>query len=208
MPALRIPGAFARTPPLSLPTSSFSALCRSPTRARFLPEQPLSLHPTISSKRSFITVIENYERGLVFRSGKHAGEKDAGIRWSFPVFNEVRIVDMRTRTMQIPSQELMTKDNVAIHVDAVAFYKVEDPLKAICNIEDYTAAVNEAAQVCASLTALRNPALSRGFCEARDTNRQTCGRPQYAISSRVPHSTKYCTTEMKRGGMFSQLYVT
>lgn len=49
--------------------------------------------------------------------------------------------------MQIPSQELMTKDNVTIHVDAVAFYKVEDPLKALCNIEDYDAAVNEAAQV-------------------------------------------------------------
>ena len=49
--------------------------------------------------------------------------------------------------MQVPSQELMTKDNVTIHVDAVAFYKVEDPLKALCNIEDYDAAVNEAAQV-------------------------------------------------------------
>ena len=49
--------------------------------------------------------------------------------------------------MQVPSQELVTKDNVTIHVDAVAFYKVEDPLKALCNIEDYDAAVNEAAQV-------------------------------------------------------------
>lgn len=55
---------------------------------------------------------------------------------------------MRTRTMQIPSQELMTKEDVTIHVDAVAFYKVEDPLKALCNIEDRDAAVDEAAQVC------------------------------------------------------------
>lgn len=55
---------------------------------------------------------------------------------------------MRTRTMQVPSQELMTKDNVTIHVDAVAFYKVEDPLKVLCNIEDSEAAVSEAAQVC------------------------------------------------------------
>ena len=53
--------------------------------------------------------------------------------------------------MQVPSQELMTKDNVTIHVDAVAFYKVEDPLKALCNIEDCDAAVNEAAQVGAFL---------------------------------------------------------
>ena len=71
------------------------------------------------------------------------------MRWNIPVFNEIRKVDMRTRTMQVPSQELMTKDNVTIHVDAVAFYKVEDPLKALCNIEDCDAAINEAAQVCA-----------------------------------------------------------
>lgn len=51
---------------------------------------------------------------------------------------------MRTRTMQIPSQELMTKDNVTIHVDAVAFFRVSDALKAICNIEDRDTAVSEA----------------------------------------------------------------
>ena len=61
--------------------------------------------------------------------------------------------------MQIESQELMTKDNVTIKVDAVAFYKVEDPLKALCNIADRDAAVNEAAQVFASLMALRSLAL-------------------------------------------------
>ena len=58
--------------------------------------------------------------------------------------------------MQVPSQELMTKDNVTIYVDAVAFYKVEDPLKALCNIEDYDAAVNEAAQVSAFRMAVRS----------------------------------------------------
>ena len=60
--------------------------------------------------------------------------------------------------MQIPSQELMTKDNVTIHVDAVAFYLVEDPLKALCNVEDCNAAVSEAAQVCTSWMA-RFPSL-------------------------------------------------
>ena len=65
-------------------------------------------------------------------------------------------MDMRTRTMQVPSQELMTKDNVTIHVDAVAFYKVEDPLKELCNIEDYDAAVNEAAQVSPFCMAVRS----------------------------------------------------
>ena len=58
--------------------------------------------------------------------------------------------------MQVPSQELMTKDNVTIHVDAVAFYKVEDLLKALCNIENCDAAVNEAAQVGAFCMAVRS----------------------------------------------------
>lgn len=132
---------------------SFSTLRRTPTRATSLFMQPLSPDPKTSPKRDFCTVIESYERGVVFRAGKHFGEKDPGLRWSFPVFNEVRKVDMRTRTMQIPSQELVTKDNVTIHVDAVAFYKVEDPLKALCSIEDCEAAVSEAAQVCVYRTA-------------------------------------------------------
>ena len=84
-----------------------------------------------SQKRTFFAVIENYQRGLVFRAGKHSGEKEPGIRWSFPVFNEVRKVDMRTHTMQIPSQELITKDNVTIHVDAVAFYGIFDAVKSL-----------------------------------------------------------------------------
>ena len=58
--------------------------------------------------------------------------------------------------MQVPSQELMTKDNVTIHVDAVTFYKVEDPLKALYNIQDYDAAVNEAAQVGVLCIAVRS----------------------------------------------------
>ena len=99
-------------------------------------------------------MIESYERGLFFRSGEHSGDKDAGLRWSFPILNEVCKDDIRTRTMQVPFQELMTKANVTIHVDAVAFYKVEGSLKAVCNIEDRDAAVSEAAQVCAFCMAL------------------------------------------------------
>lgn len=93
--------------------------------------------------------MQDYEGGVIFHYGKHSGEKEPGLRWSFPVANEVRKVDRRTRTIQNPSQELMTKDNVTIHVDAVAFYKVSDLLKALCNIQDCDGAAGEAAQVCA-----------------------------------------------------------
>ena len=107
----------------------------------------LGSRPVISPKRSSFTVIEGYEKGVVSRSGKHSSEKDR-LRWSFPVINEIRKVDMETQTMQTPSQELMTKDSVNIHADAVAFCKVEDPLKALCNVEDRDGAVSVAAQVC------------------------------------------------------------
>ena len=136
---------------------SFFALRHNPIQAASLSMQTLSPHPTYSSRRSFTTVIQFYERGLLFRLGKHSGEKeDPGRRLNIPIFHEIRKVDMRTRILQVPSQELITKDNVTIHVDAVAFCKVEDPLKAICNIEDYDAAVNEAAQVGAFCMAVRS----------------------------------------------------
>lgn len=129
--------------------SSISTFCRTPKRCVMQQLMPsLGAHPARSPERNFVTVIQDYERGVIFRFGKHSGEKEPGLRWSLPILNEVRKVDMRTRTMQIPSQELMTKDNVTIHVDAVAFYKVSDPLKALCNIKNYNRAASEAAQVC------------------------------------------------------------
>ena len=109
--------------------------------------RPPLVRPINSCKsRSIFTVVQDYEKGLVFRKGRYAGEKQPGIRCYFPIFNEVRRVDMRTRTMQVPSQELITKDNVTIHVDAVAFYRITDALKSLRNVEDLEAAVDKAAQ--------------------------------------------------------------
>lgn len=104
--------------------------------------------------------------------------------------------------MQIPSQELMTKDNVTIHVDAVAFYKVEDPLKALCNIEDGEAAVNEAAQVCEY--GWPSP---RSWLKVDETD-WNYDRPRCATSYLVQHLMKYYTSEMKPGGMSSLLYAS
>lgn len=99
--------------------------------------------------------------------------------------------------MQVPSQELMTKDNVTIHVDAVAFYKVEDPLKVLCNIKD-----GEAAQVypfCVALSLVLAPRII-------DADLQICDTPRCEISCLAQRSTKYYTTGMKLGGMCSLLY--
>ena len=110
--------------------------------------------------RHFMTAVQQYERALVFKAGKYRTEKGPGLRFTFPVFHELRKVDMRMQTMQIPSQELMTRDNVTIHVDAVAFFKVCDPMKALCNVTDYAGAVNEAAQ-----TSLRDQLSRANFDE-------------------------------------------
>ena len=73
-------------------------------------------------------------------------EKLPGFRLYFPLFHRVKTVDMRTRAMQIPSQELMTRDNVIIHVDAVAFFKITDAFKALRAVKDCLDAVSEVAQ--------------------------------------------------------------
>ncbi|KAL9610823.1 MAG: hypothetical protein Q9167_004492 [Letrouitia subvulpina] len=86
------------------------------------------------------------------------------------MYSWVRKVDLRTWTMQIPSQELITKDNITIHVDAVAFAQVIDPLKVICNIEDCHTAVCEAAQ-----TSLRDQLSRASFAEVLN-NREEAGK--------------------------------
>ncbi|KAI4162391.1 MAG: hypothetical protein LQ342_003957 [Letrouitia transgressa] len=126
--------------------------------------------PASSLRRGFVTVIPQYNEGLLFRCGRHVGRKEPSLRLSIPIFNEVRKVDLRTATMQIPSQELITKDNITIQVDAVAFIEATDPLKVICNVENCETAVSEAAQ-----TSLRDQLSRASFSEVLN-NREEAGK--------------------------------
>ncbi len=93
-----------------------------------------------------ICILRQYERGVVFLLGKFEGVRGAGLTFIFlPIQTMVR-VSLRTVTMQIPSQKIITKDNVSIDIAAVAYYHIADPEKAVIAIENVYNAINQISQ--------------------------------------------------------------
>ena len=92
-------------------------------------------------------VINQYEQGLVFRWGKmQPAPRQPGLTWVNPFTDRLRKVNMQIIAAAVPSQEGITRDNVTVRVDAVVYYRVVDPVKAIINVQDYTYAVSQVAQ--------------------------------------------------------------
>lgn len=84
-----------------------------------------------------ITIINQYERGVVLFMGRYSKTLSPGIHLIAPLFQRIIKVDVRTHTCDIPPQEVITKDNVTVKVDAVVYMKVLDPRKAVLEIENY-----------------------------------------------------------------------
>lgn len=95
--------------------------------------------------------INQYERGVVYSFGRFTGIMQPGWRFMWPYIQSVTKVDIRTKAVEVPKQEAITKDNVQAKVTAVIYYKVIDPEKAVNEVESYTYAVLQLAQ-----TAMRN----------------------------------------------------
>ena len=93
-----------------------------------------------------IRVLYQYERGVLFTLGKFSGVKEPGLRWIFPIIQSLKKVDMRIKTADIPRQEVITKDNITMLVNAVVYYKVIKPEDAVIKIEDYEYAVTQYTQ--------------------------------------------------------------
>jgi regulator of protease activity HflC (stomatin/prohibitin superfamily) len=92
-------------------------------------------------------VITQFERGVVFRWGKvQSRVREPGITWVNPISCRLRKVNLQTVVGGIPAQEAITKDNVTLTVDAVVYYRVVDPVKALVNVQDYAWAVSQVAQ--------------------------------------------------------------
>ncbi|MFZ5628291.1 MAG: slipin family protein [Spirochaetota bacterium] len=98
-----------------------------------------------------LKVINQYEQGLVFTFGKYTGMKHPGLRFLVPVVQRMVRVDMRIRTLDVMKQQIMSKDNVPVHVNAAIFYKVSNPEQAIIQVQDYQYAIAQYGQ-----TALRD----------------------------------------------------
>lgn len=96
--------------------------------------------------RAACKVVKEYERLVVFQLGKVTAVLEPGFRLTFPPVQLVKRVDMRIITMSIPSQEIITRDNVSVKTAAVCFFQVIDPYKAVTKIEDPFTATNQIAQ--------------------------------------------------------------
>ncbi|MEA2948423.1 MAG: hypothetical protein QOI40_3753 [Alphaproteobacteria bacterium] len=93
-----------------------------------------------------IRVLRQYERGVVFFLGKFEGVRGPGLTLVFIPIQQMTRVSLRTVTMQIPSQKIITKDNVSIDIAAVAYYRISDPEKAVIVIENVYNAINQISQ--------------------------------------------------------------
>jgi regulator of protease activity HflC (stomatin/prohibitin superfamily) len=95
---------------------------------------------------SSLRILRQYERGVVFLLGKFDKVRGAGLTVIFAPIQQMARVSLRTVTMQIPSQKIITKDNVSIDISAVAYYRISDPEKAVIVIENVYNAINQISQ--------------------------------------------------------------
>src|ERR1700747_1459816 len=93
-----------------------------------------------------LRVVKEYDRGVIFFLGKYTGVRGPGLIILVPIFEQMTRTTLRTITMNIPSQKIITKDNVSIDIAAVAYYHIVDPLKSVVAIEDVYSAVNQISQ--------------------------------------------------------------
>lgn len=95
---------------------------------------------------SALKVVREYDRGVIFRLGRLIGAKGPGLIILIPIIDKMVKVSLRVVTLDIPSQDIITKDNVSVKVNAVLYFRVVDPQKAIVEVEDYLFATGQLAQ--------------------------------------------------------------
>lgn len=96
---------------------------------------------------SFIRQVNQYERGIVLTMGKFSSVRNPGWTLIIPIFQSMQKVDIRTKTVDVPEQEAITKDNIPVGINAVIYYKVLSPEKAVLEVENFYYAVSQLAQI-------------------------------------------------------------
>jgi regulator of protease activity HflC (stomatin/prohibitin superfamily) len=89
-----------------------------------------------------IRVVREYERGVIFRLGRLIGAKGPGLFFLIPIVDKMVKIDLRVVTLDVPRQEMMTRDNVPVTVDAVVYFRVVNPEDAVCKVENYMRATS------------------------------------------------------------------
>ncbi len=95
---------------------------------------------------SAIKIVKEYERGVIFRLGRLLGAKGPGLFFIIPIVDKMFRVDLRTAVIDVPVQEVITKDNVPVRVNAVVYFRVMDPEKSIVQVQNFIAATQQISQ--------------------------------------------------------------
>jgi regulator of protease activity HflC (stomatin/prohibitin superfamily) len=93
-----------------------------------------------------VRILQEYERGVVFRFGRYSGVKPAGIRWIIPLVDRMVKISLREIVMDVPPQEVITRDNVSVKVNAVLYFRVLHPEKAVISVENYLYGTSQLSQ--------------------------------------------------------------
>ncbi len=100
----------------------------------------------LSILKSSIKIVREYERGVIFRLGRLVGAKGPGLFFIIPGFDRMRVVDLRTVTYDARKIAVITKDNIRCDIDSFVYYRVVDPIKAVCEVENYVYATQNLAK--------------------------------------------------------------
>lgn len=95
---------------------------------------------------SGIKILNEYERGVVFRLGRIVDLKGPGFKWIIPMVDKMTKISLRLITMDVPPQDVITRDNVSVKVNAVVYFRVVDPIKAVIQVENFLYATSQLAQ--------------------------------------------------------------
>jgi regulator of protease activity HflC (stomatin/prohibitin superfamily) len=93
-----------------------------------------------------VRVVYDYQKGLVLTLGKYSGMRGSGLQFLIPFVQQMKVVDLRIQTIDIPKQEVLSKDNVSAFINAVVYFKIIKPEAAVFNVQDYAMAVYQHSQ--------------------------------------------------------------
>jgi len=119
---------------------------------------------------SGVRILREYERGVIFRLGRLIAQKGPGLIYLIPIIDRMVRIDLRTVTLTVPPQEVISKDNVTVRVTAVAYFRVIDPNKAVTEVENFLLATSQIGQ-----TTLRS-VLGKAELDALLSEREQIGR--------------------------------
>jgi regulator of protease activity HflC (stomatin/prohibitin superfamily) len=148
-----------------------------------------------------VRIVQEYERGVVFRLGRVIGPKGPGLFFVLPFVDKMQRVDLRTITLDVPSQDAITSDNVTVTVNAVVYFRVLNPVDAIVQIEDFRRATWQIAQ-----TSLRNVIGQSSLDQLLQAREQINETLQHIIDEATePWGVKVSIVEIKDVGLNQQM---